>query len=86
MAVSRLAEVPPTREEGGRGCPDMRQICLIPIPRAFLPEANYTPPLISTGKPNGPQNEQGVVTPVGTVLTAETGDTIWVHRNSAVTP
>ena len=32
------------------------------------------------------QPVQGVVTPIGAVLTAETGDTICVHRNSAVTP
>ena len=29
---------------------------------------------------------QGVVTPIGAVLKAETGDTICVHRNLAVTP
>ena len=29
---------------------------------------------------------QGVVTPIGAVLTAKTGDTICVHRNSVVTP
>ena len=27
-----------------------------------------------------------VVTPIGTVLSAKTGDTIYVHQNSAVTP
>ena len=32
------------------------------------------------------QPVRGVVTPIGAVLTAETGDTICVHRNSAVTP
>ena len=32
------------------------------------------------------EDAQGVVTPIGAVLTAETGDTICVHRNSAVTP
>ena len=29
---------------------------------------------------------QGVLTPIGAVLTAETRDTICVHRNLAVTP